>query len=46
MIRVLEHLFYKDRLRELEFSLRKRILQGKLIENFQYLKDTYRKAGE
>ena len=47
MIRRLEHLPYRNRPRELRFfSMEKRRLKGDLTVTFQYLKGTYRKAGE
>ena len=47
MIRGLENLAYRDRLRELGlFSQEKRRLWGNHIAAFQYLKRAYGKAGE
>ena len=47
MIRMLEHLSYTKRLRELgSFSLEKRRLQKHFIVAFQYLRGAYRRAGE
>jgi len=47
MIRGMEHLLYKDRLRELGlFSLEKRKLLGDRIAAFQYSSGAYRNDGE
>ena len=47
MTQGMEHLSYKDRLRQLEqFSLEKRRLWGDLIVAFQYLKRNKRKEGD
>ena len=46
MIKVMEDLSYKGRLRELGFSLEKRRILRDLTVAFQYLKGAYKKAGE
>ena len=46
IIKVLEHLPYKDRLRELDlFSLKKRRLQENLIAAFECLEGDYKQEG-
>ena len=42
VIQCMEHLPYKDRLREGPFSLENRRLRGDLREAFQYLKEGYK----
>jgi len=47
MIRELEHISYKERLRELGlFSMEKKRLLADLIVSFQYLRGAYRKDGD
>ena len=47
MIRVLEHLSYGERLKELELlSLEKRRLQRDFITIFQFLKGAYKQEGD
>ena len=47
MLRVLEHLSYRDRLRQLNlFTLEKRRLWRDLIAVFQYLKGVYNQEGD
>lgn len=47
MNRGMEHICYKERLREFEFfNLENRRIKGDLIVSFQYLKGTYKKGGE